>query len=625
MKESGHISINAENILPIIKRWLYSEKEIFLRELVANASDAITKLHKLALAGEEGATAPETKDSKITIKIDTSSKTLTISDTGLGMTADEIKRYINQVAFSGLQDFIEKYKDKADEHQIIGHFGLGFYSSYMVANTVEIDTLSYQEGSQAAHWTCDGSTSFTLDESHRKDVGTSVILHLADDSKEMLEPEFIRSILHKYCMFIRYPIELVTDKGSSVVNDPIPLWTKSPAELEDKHYLDFFHRLFPMATDPLFWIHLNVDYPFKISGILFFPKLRHELDGLQGEIKLYCNQVYVADNPKELIPEYLTLLKGAIDCPELPLNVARSHLQNDPQVQTISQHIAKKVADRLIGMAKTDREHYEQYWDDIHPFIKFGMMRDHKFSERLADHLMFKTIAGKFLSIPEYLEVMKGPTDGKVIYVSNENTQAGYISMFKNHGLDAVIASSAIDTHFIPFFEHHNSKSFKFQRIDADLSKALIDSSGASNIVDPTDRKTLTEKIESLFLNHLSQQKVKVRVESLKSESIPAILLFDEQTRRYRDMSRFFNETDQKSSSVNDLEHTLMVNQNNPAIKNLVNLAKSFNKDSDIKMIIDHIYDLASLQQGPLSADRLQAFLERSTKILEKYSPSILT
>lgn len=621
MTETGHISINAENILPIIKRWLYSEKEIFLRELVANATDAITKLHKLALMGEPGASAPDAKDAKITITIDADKKTLTISDTGLGMTADEIKRYINQVAFSGLQDFIEKYKDQDNEHQIIGHFGLGFYSSYMVADTVEIDTLSYREGAEAAHWSCDGSTSFSLDPSSRKDVGTSVILHISEDSKEMLEPEAIKSILNKYCAFIRYPIELVTSKGSSVVNDPTPIWTKSPTELNDKDYLDFFHKLFPMAPDPLFWIHLNVDYPFKLKGVLFFPKLKHELDTSQGEIKLYSNQVYVADNPKELIPEYLTLLKGVIDCMDLPLNVSRSHLQTDPQVQSISQHISKKVADRLTGLAKNERESYEKYWDDIHPFIKFGMMRDRKFMERMQDHIIYKSTAGKFLTLAEYLDLMGAKTEQKIIYVTDENAQAGYIKLLQDQGVDAVIASTVIDIHFISFLEMQGDKKYKFQRIDADISKHLIDQVNDAKIVDPSDQKTTTEKIELLFKEYLPQAKVNVRVENLKSKDIPAIILLDENMRRYRDMAKFLTPTDRLDQMFSD-QHTLVINKNNPAVQKLVALSRGIHQTDDLKMIVEHIYDLAFLQQGQFPAEKMQIFLERSSKILEKLSPS---
>lgn len=608
MTETGHISIHTENILPIIKKWLYAEKEVFLRELVANATDALTKLRKLSLVGEASQDIPE---AKINVVIDKDAKTLTVTDTGLGMTADEIRKYINQVAFSGIKDFVEKYQDKDDAHQIIGHFGLGFYSSFMVASKVEIDTLSYKTGAEAAHWSCDGSTQFELSPSKRREIGTSITLHISDDSTEMLDEGTIRSILNKYCAFTKFPIEL----SGKVVNDPQPIWSKSPSQLTEKDYIDFFHKLFPMSPDPLFWIHLNVDHPFKLSGILYFPKLKHELDASQGEVKLYCNQVYVADNAKELIPEFLTLLKGAVDCPDLPLNVSRSALQKDPQAQLISQHIVKKVADKLTGMAKNEDEAFKKFWPDIAPFVKYGMMREHKFAERMLDHVIFKTTEGGFTNLPAYLERTKGKLDDKIVYASDEAAHASYLKMFKDHGLEAVIADTMIDQHFLPFLEMESQRKFKFQRIDADIAKHLVDDKAASNIVDPKDNKNVVEKIQDLFKKHLSRTKVKVRIESLKS-NVPAVLLFDEGLRRIKEMSRMNPYASEQDAQLD--EHTLVVNQNSSAVKGLLQLANSPLRDAEAQMMVDQIYDLAYLQQGRFSPEEMQRFIDRSSTLLSR-------
>lgn len=606
--ESGNISIHADNILPIIKKWLYSEKEIYLRELVSNAADAIYKLSKLSLMGEVSTDIPE---AKITIAIDKDKKQVVITDTGLGMTADEIKKYINQVAFSGLHDFMEKYKDKDDSQQVIGHFGLGFYSSFMVAHKVEIDTLSYKEGAQAAHWSCDGSTKFELTASDRKEIGTSIILHIGDDSLEMLEAHTIRSLLNRYCAFIRYSVYL----EGEVVNDPKPIWTRSPTELTDKDYTDFFHKVFPGSPDPLFWIHLNLDYPFNMKGVLYFPKLSHELDASQGQVKLFCNQVYVADNTPELIPEFLTLLKGVIDCPDLPLNVSRSYLQNDPTVRKINEHITKKVADKLSGMAKTDREAYEKYWDDISPFVKFGMMRDHKFMERMKDHIIWKSTSDGYLTIEQYAEKMKGKLgEGEVLYCTDPIAQASYVRMLKDHEMEAVVASTMIDLHFIPHFEMETGRKYKFKRIDSDLVGHLVDSQKSDIVLDAKDAQTTSEKVAKLFRDHLTKEKVKVRVETLKTEKVPAMLLFDEQTQRMKAMAR--NGAMAQFMSTIPHEHTLVINQKSPAIKNLLNLSMAFNKDAEVKMVVNQIYDLAWLQQGDFTADMMEAFIERSSALL---------
>lgn len=612
--ESGHISIHAENILPIIKKWLYSEKEIYIRELVSNAADAIYKLSKLALLGEVTSDVPE---AEIVITIDKEQKQVIITDTGLGMTADEIRKYINQVAFSGLHDFMDKYKDKDDSQQVIGHFGLGFYSSFMVAHKVEIDTLSYQEGAEAAHWSCDGGTAFELKASDRKVVGTSIILHIAEDSLEMLEESTLRNLLARYCAFIRFPVKL----AGEVVNDPKPIWTRSPSDLTDENYIEFFHKLFPGSSEPLFWIHLNLDYPFHLKGVLYFPKLKHELDASQGQVKLYCNQVYVADNSPELIPEFLTLLKGVLDCPDLPLNVSRSYLQNDPTVRKISEHITKKVADKLSGMAKTDREAYEKYWDDISPFVKYGMMRDHKFMERMKDHIIWKSTAGGYLSIDQYIEKMKDKTEENVVlYCTDPVSQAAYVKMLKDHDMEAVVADTMIDLHFIPHFEMETSRKYKFKRIDSDLCNHLIDTSKSDIILDAKDAQTSSEKICKMFQDHLGKEKVKVRIESFKSEKMPAMLIFDEQMQRMKAMTRKGAMADFMGAMP--MEHTLVVNQNNPAIKNLLSLAVAFNKEDDVKMVVNQIYDLAWLQQGEFTAEMMESFIERSSALLGKIGSS---
>ena len=606
--ETGHISIHAENILPIIKRWLYSEKEIFIRELVANAADAMTKLQKLRVLGEVQA---DVGDAKISLSINKDAKTLTISDTGLGMTSDEVKKYINQVAFSGVTDFVSKYQDKADDQQIIGHFGLGFYSGYMVASKVEIDTLSYQEGAVAAHWECDGSTEFKMSSGKRTTAGTDIILHISDDSLEMLEESKVKELLERYCAFIRYPIEI----GGAVVNDPNPIWTKSQSQLTDKDYLDFFHKVFPGSPDPLFWIHLNVDHPFNLKGVLYFPKVRHEFEASQGQVKLYCNQVFVADNCKELIPEFLTLLKGVIDCPDLPLNVSRSYLQSDPTVRKISEHIIKKVADKLTGMSKTELDSFKKYWDDIHPFIKFGMLRDSKFYDRMIEHVLFKTSTNDYLTLDQYVERNKDKTDGAVIYASDSHAQSGIINMLASENIDVILAETFIDSHFLPFVEMQSGRKYKFSRVDSDITKHLHDTNN-TEIVDPTDNKKPSEKLDELFRKYLTKQNVKVKVEAFKSAALPGMLMVDETIRRIKDMTRMSPMS--KDENPWGDEHTLVINQNNPAIKNLLNLAKGINKDEDIQMAVDHVYDLAYLQQGKFTSDMMQKFVDRSAKLLER-------
>ena len=609
MSESGHISIHAENILPIIKRWLYSEKEIFLRELVSNAADAILKLSKLSLVGEVEQEIPE---ARIDIAIDKDAKTVTIKDTGLGMTADEIKRYINQVAFSGLQDFMDKYKDKEDSEQVIGHFGLGFYSSFMVAETVEIETLSYQKGAEAVRWVCRGSTEFELGPSERKEIGTSIILHIADDSLAMLEESELRQLLNRYCAFIRYPVYL----NSQMVNDPTPLWTKSPSELKDDDYLEFFRKLFPGNPEPLFWIHLNVDYPFNLKGVLYFPKLKHELDASQGEVKLYCNQVYVADNTKELIPEFLTLLKGVIDCPDLPLNVSRSYLQSDPTVRKISEHITKKVADKLAGLSNTERDNYVGYWKDIHPFVKFGMLRDEKFFDKLKDHLLYQISAGNYLTLSEYQDRFGEKLEDKtVLYASDSKAQGAYLSLLRDNDLDAIIADTMIDSHFLPYYEMKSAGSVRFKRVDADISKHLIDDEKSQIIVDSKDQSTAADQVAKLFKDVLKDDKIKVRVERLKSSSLPAMLLVDENDRRMREMAESMGQLAMFEAQLKN-ENTLIVNEKSPAVQNLMRLRDSIGREEEVKLGVLQLYDIALLQQGPFDGEKMQNFIERTSRLI---------
>ena len=606
-RSEGKISIHAENILPIIKKWLYSEKEIFLRELVANAIDAMHKLQKISTLREETRSLEEFA---VTITVDKPAKTVSITDTGVGMTADEIKKYINQVAFSGLHDFVDKYQDKEASQQVIGHFGLGFYSSFMVADKVEIDSLSYRVGSDPAHWQCDGSINYVLSSSERQTLGTTITLHISKESEEILEESTIERILQKHCAFVKFTVLLQGKK----VNDPHPPWTKSSSKLGEKDYLDFFHKLFPLRPDPLFWIHLNVDYPFNLRGILYFPNLQHELDASQGEVKLYCNQVYVADNLKELVPEYLVVLQGTLDCPDLPLNVSRSNLQNDPQVRKISQHIGKKVADRLVGMAKTEQDKFQQCWASVHPFIKYAMMRDNDTYDKLLPHVLYQTTKGEFLTLPFYLEKFSEKTEGVVVYCSDVDAQSAYISMFEEMEIAVLVADKMIDSHFMQYVESRSERKYQFKRIDSELAKNLVQNS-ASKIVDPKDNKNESEKIADVFRRSLARERVKIEVKDLKSKKVPAMLIFDEQILRQQEMAKM-----SAREALDPLagQHTLVVNQSNGAIKKLLTLSSSGTKEQDVKMIVNQIYDLAYLQHSRLSSGMMKDFIERSASILER-------
>lgn len=621
----GNISVDSENLFPIIKKWLYSDKDIFLRELVSNGCDAVTKLKKLASIGE--AQIDENEKFKVTVSIFKDAKKLVISDNGIGMTAEEIDRYINQIAFSGASDFLSKYKEEDDKgSQIIGHFGLGFYSAFMVADSVEIDSLSYQDGAKAAKWICDGSMEFDLTDGDRTERGTTITLNIAEDSEEFLEESTIRQILHKYCAFL--PIEIYvevpedkhedhcdcghdhdheheddTPSEPKPINNTTPLWMKKPSECTDEEYKEFYRNVFMDFNEPLFWIHLNVDYPFNLKGILYFPKINHEFAGQEGQIKLYNNQVFVADNVKEVIPEFLMLLKGVIDCPDLPLNVSRSFLQNDGYVKKISSHITKKVADKLTSIYNNERENYEKYWDYINIFIKYGCLRDEKFYEKVKDVIIYKDIDGKYLTLDEYLD---GKEEKDVYYVSDPQTQSQYINMFKNQGLNAVVLPSMMDTHFISLVEMKQT-GVKFKRIDS----AINDISDNTEKDDST--KEQEEKLIEKFKNEIKDDTLKIEVQSLKDDSIPAVILLGEQSRRMQEMYKAYG---QQMAGMADMFHdefTLVLNSNNSLIKKIDTL-----NDEDANLVIDHVYDLAKISHSPLPAEQMTKFIERSNKLLEK-------
>lgn len=611
-KENGNISIHTENIFPIIKKWLYSDKDIFVRELISNGSDAISKLKRLASIGE--AKIDENEKFEVKVVYDKDNKTIKFVDNGIGMTAEEVKKYINQVAFSGAEDFIAKYKDKMDEaNQIIGHFGLGFYSAFMVAEKVEIDTLSYREGAEAVKWNCTGGTEYQIEASDRIERGTTVTLYLAEEEKEFLDEFKLREIIEKHCYFL--PVEIYLEKEKEEkkedrkpLNDTHPLWAKNPKDCTEEEYKEFYAKVFKDYREPLFWIHLNVDYPFNLKGILYFPKLKHELDASEGQIKLYNNQVFVADNIKEVIPEFLLLLKGVIDCADLPLNVSRSFLQKDANVIKISKHITKKVADKLTELFKKERDKYNSFWEDINVFIKYGCMRDESFYDKVKDILIYKTTNGEYVTLKQYLENNKEKHENKVFYVSDETQQAQYIKLFKENDLEAVVLSSAIDNHFISFLEMKES-GVRFNRIDSDLSEVLKDKEAA---VDTDEAK----EIEEMFKANLEKEKLEVKVESLKAARIPAMMLLSEQSRRMQEMSAMFGGMDVKAMFPS--EETLVINKNSHIIKSLVALNKDESKKEDVKLICEHVYDLALIGNKQLSAEDMTKFIERSNKILEK-------
>lgn len=614
--QKGSISIHTENIFPIIKKCLYSDKDIFIRELISNGCDAVNKYKKLISLGEAKGNADESY--KIKVSIDKENSALIFEDNGIGMTAEEVEKYINQVAFSGAEDFFNTYKDKMnEENDIIGHFGLGFYSSFMVSKKVQIDTLSYKENATPVRWVSEDGLEFELTQSDNRETrGTTITLFLADDSKEFLEEYTVRNIIDKYCSFLPVDIYLETIKteetkedevvDTTPINDTNPLWLKAPKDCTDEEYKEFYRKVFKTFDEPLFWIHLNVDYPFNLKGILYFPKLKNEFELIEGKVKLYNNQVFVADNIKEVIPEFLLLLKGVIDCPDLPLNVSRSFLQNDRDVSKISKHIVKKVADKLKSLYKNERENYEKFWDDIQVFIKFGCLKDESFYDKVKDSILFKTINSQYITLNDYLENCKEKHENKVFYVSNEEQQSQYIKLFKDYGLDAVILDSTIDNHFISMIEFKN-QGVHFNRIDADLSDILKEN-------DNEDNKEIKTDIENLFKDVIGDRINNYSVESLKSEDTPAIILISEQSRRMSEMRSQFAGMDFGMSF--EEEKTLVINNNSSIVKKLVSLKDDESKKEQVSLICNQIVDIALLSNKELDSKQLDEFIKRNNQLM---------
>ncbi|MFS8892640.1 molecular chaperone HtpG [Synechococcus sp. O70.1] len=610
--EQGAITVHTENIFPIIKQFLYSDREIFLRELISNAADAIAKLKMAKLAGE----VTEPPEPEIVIALNKEAKTLSVSDTGIGMTAEEVKKYINQVAFSSAEEFIQKYKDKGADQVIIGHFGLGFYSSFMVAQRVEIDTLSYQPGSTPVKWSCDGSPNFTLSDSQRSAIGTTVTLYLTPDSEEYLDPSRIRELVRKYCDFIPVPIKL----NGEVINRQKPLWKISPSELKDEDYLEFYRYLYPFQEDPHFWVHINTDYPFIVQGILYFPKLRPDIDPTKGQVKLFCNQVFVQDNCEEVIPKFLLPLRGAIDSPDIPLNVSRSFLQNNRTVRRIGDHIAKKVADRLNELYREDYEKYVRVWPDISLFMKFGAMNSDKFFAQIKDILIFR-VAGspadkpEYVTLKEYLERTREKQNKRVYYATDEAAQSAYIDLHRSQGLEVIMLDSWIDSHFSSFLEReYREEGIQFKRVDSELDEALINKDKAAELVDPLTQKTRSEKLVDLFRQALGKEKLQIKAEALKSESVPAMILLPETLRRLQELNAILQ---QKPMEFLE-EHTLVVNTAHPLIQNLQALAEEGRDPELVNLICNHIYDLALITQKSFDPAAARAFVQRSNEVLTR-------
>ena len=683
-QKHGNLSINSDNIFPIIKKWMYSDHDIFVRELISNGCDAITKLKKLEMMGEYS--FPDNFKSKIEVIVDPEKKTLKFIDNGIGMTADEVEEYITQIAFSGATEFLEKYKDKTNEDQIIGHFGLGFYSAFMVAEDVHIDTLSYKEGAAPVHWECDGSTEYDMTEGDKTTVGTEITLFLNEDSVEFSNEYRVREVIEKYCSFM--PVEIFLSKEGAEqeyetideadlreddvvvehiheeakteekenengekeiveispakekvkinkrpvsLSDIHPLWMKHPNECTDEEYKEFYRKVFMDYKEPLFWIHLNMDYPFNLKGILYFPKINTEYDSIEGTIKLYNNQVFIADNIKEVIPEFLMLLKGVIDCPDLPLNVSRSALQNDGFVKKISDYISKKVADKLTGMCKTAREDYEKYWDDINPFIKFGCIKDTKFADKMNDYILFKNLDGKYLTLKDCIEENKKPEEAQdetvveetsentegtedskeekkeekvtIFYVTDEIQQSQYINMFKAEGMDAVILKHNIDAPFITHLEQRN-ENVSFQRIDADLTDSMKEESGE-------ELKKLADTLTDVFKKALKKENMNVKVEKLKNDNISSMMTLSEESRRMQEMMKMYGMD--ANMFGGDTQTTLILNANHPLVKYV---AEHKEDEENVPVICEQLYDLAMLAHKQLNPDEMTAFIARSNKIM---------
>ena len=638
--KQGSISIDTENIFPIIKKWLYSDKDIFIRELISNGCDAVSKHKRLVALGEVNS---DDKPYKITVAVSKKNKTLEFSDNGIGMTADEIDKYINQVAFSGAEDFFNKYKDKMEEsNDIIGHFGLGFYSAFMVSSNVEIDTLSFASGAKPIKWqSADGMQFEITEDGTRTERGTTITLTLAEDSEEFLDEYHLRSIIKKYCSFL--PVEIYvenTDKLEEAkikaeevakkaqegadnetseeepkeeikpvpLNDTNPLWLKSPKDCTDEEYIKFYQQVFNVFDEPLFWIHLNVDYPFNLKGILYFPKLKNEFELVEGKVKLYNNQVFVADNIKEVIPEFLLLLKGVIDCPDLPLNVSRSFLQNDRDVSKISKHIVKKVADKLKSLCKNEREKYESFWDDIQVFIKYGCLKDEGFYDKIKEYILYKDLDGKYITLKDYLEYAKDKHENKVFYVVDKEQQSQYIKLFKEYDLNAVILDCTIDNNFITFLEYKES-GVRFKRIDSDLSDVLKDK-------DEEKDEKADEEIVNFFKEKIGDRVQKYSVESLKKEDTPAVILISEESRRMMEMQSRFAGLDYGFDLKE--EKTLVINDRNPLIKKVLSLRDDETKKEAVDVICNQIVDLALLANKELGAEELDLFIKRSNELMSK-------
>ena len=661
MAKKGSLSISSENIFPVIKKWLYSDHDIFYRELISNGCDAITKLKKLELMGEYE--KPEDFEYKIQVTVNPNEKTITFTDNGLGMTEEEVDEYINQIAFSGAQDFLNKYKDKANEDQIIGHFGLGFYSAFMVADKVTIDSRSYKKDAKPVHWESEGGTEFEMGEGTREEQGTTIVLYLNEDSTEFSNEYRAREVIEKYCGFMPVPIFLnnaaegpqyetiekdqLTDKDTIIetiveeakteekenengekeivevspakekykilkrpvaLNDVSPLWNKHPNECTEEEYKAFYRKVFMDYKEPLFWIHLNMDYPFNLKGILYFPKINTEYDSLEGTIKLYNNQVFIADNIKEVIPEFLMLLKGVIDCPDLPLNVSRSALQNDGFVKKISDYITKKVADKLSGMCKTDRENYEKYWDDISPFIKFGCLKDEKFEEKMKDYILFKDLDGKYLTLQDCLDNAKEKHENVIYYVTDEKEQSQYINMFRKEGLDAVYMGHSIDSPFIGQLEQKH-EGLKFMRIDADVTDTFKEE------VKEEDAETFkadAQKLTDTFKKALANDKLEIKVEKLKDGQLASMITVSEENRRMQDMMKMYNMYGMDPSMFGSVGETLVLNANNKLVQYVL-----AHEEGDLtEKICRQLYDMASLSHGSLTPERMTQFIARSNEIM---------
>ena len=670
---TGSLSIHSENIFPIIKKWLYSDHDIFMRELISNGCDAITKLKKLDMMGEY--TLEDDYKAKISVVVNPEAKTLSFTDNGLGMTDAEVEEYINQIAFSGATDFIEKYKDKTNDDQIIGHFGLGFYSAFMVADKVTIDTLSYKDGAKAVHWECDGGTEFSMEDGSKESVGTIITLYLNEDCYEFCNEYRAREIIKKYCSFM--PTEIYLSKANStdtqtikadellendvivetiapekdgdetklkinkrpeLLNDITPLWTKNPSECEKEDYLAFYRKVFNDYKEPLFWIHLNMDYPFNLKGILYFPKINTEYESIEGTIKLYNNQVFIADNIKEVIPEFLLLLKGVIDCPDLPLNVSRSALQNDGFVKKISDYITKKVADKLSGMCKTQKEEYEKYWDDISPFIKFGCLKDDKFCEKMTDYILFKNLDDVYMTLPECLEVKPTDTEEEnavdengekveaeivedepvaeedekkekvIYYVTDMVQQSQYVNMFRKAKMDAVVLTHHIDHPFISQLEAKN-EGIKFQRIDADLTDAFKARTSAKTA---EELKVKEEELSKLFKKVTKQDNVAIKLEKLKNKDVSSMITLSEESRRMQDMMKMYAASGMDMGMFGKEGQTLVLNANNK----LVQYVLEHQDGENVSLICEQLYDLAMLQHAPLDAESMTKFVNRTNKIM---------